>query len=123
MKKPAALCIILLAAGLSFGQESNATDFLMNLNAAINQFDFSNRNIGSGILFMPSLYINRRHQVYASFGFILPRVNENNQSKEENMPNTLINAAFFLRYKKTNIIFFLEYYRDDSWGLSVKLKF
>ena len=123
MKKPAALCIIFLAAGLSFGNELNSIDFTSNLNNTISQSDFFKGNKTEGVLFLPSFYFNRRYQIYASFGLILPHIDETNKFNEENMPNTLINAAFFLRYKKTNIILFLEYFRDDSWGLSVKLKF
>ena len=127
MKKPAVLCILLLTAGLLFGQESISIDFLTSLNAAISEFDFSNtNNSGNGFLVLPSVFINRRHQIYAGFGFMLTledQKKENFADNEENMPNTLLNAAFTLRYKKTNITLFLEYRRDDSWGLSVKLRF
>ena len=126
MKKPAALCIIFLAAGLSFGQEASVIDFATSLNNSIHKSDFFNNihnNKNDLILFLPSLYFNRKHQIYATFGFIVPQARGNSEFNEENMPNTLINAAFFLRYRKTNIILFLEYFRDDSWGLSIKLRF
>ena len=123
MKKPVALCIIFLAAGLSFGNESNSIDFITSLNKTISQSDFFKSNSAERILFLPSFYFSRRYQIYASFGLVLPQMYETNPFKEENMPNTLLNAAFFLRYKKNNIILFLEYFRDDSWGLSVKLRF
>ncbi|MCL2066726.1 MAG: hypothetical protein FWG99_04610 [Treponema sp.] len=128
MKKPAVLCLLILSAGLLYGpvslygQESVYFDFAKNLNATIGDFLISENE---QFLLLPSLYLSRKHQIYISFGLMLAPLYETlyEYEDEEYTNDPVLNAAFYLKRRKSDMLLIFNYYRDESWGIRVKLKF
>ena len=116
--------MVLLFTELSFGQDSNMVDFLRGLNTTISEFDLSNQSKkNEGILLMPGFYISSKWETYINVGFMLKPMYQIDPRTEEEESNILIKAAFFIRRKKTNFVLLLDYNKDESWGISVRLKF
>jgi hypothetical protein len=130
MGKAAVVCVFFLPAAFAFSQNFEYVDFFRDLNDTINNYDFENYKIGGeGLLFVPSIYLSRRWQTYASFGvmvnnpFIEKSDYENENIPDEHQVTTIFKAAFVLKRKKTNVLLYFDYHSDYSWGISLKLRF
>jgi hypothetical protein len=133
MKKSGLLCLLLFPAIMCYSQEVELVEFLLDLNEAINNFDFSETEFDNFII-LPSLYISRKRDTYASLGILLNNsfigyFHRNSQVEIENPDDnpspviTLLKAAFVFKRKKTNVTLYFDYFSDYSWGLSLKLRF
>jgi hypothetical protein len=130
MRKLAVVCVLFLLTASAFSQELDYADFFRDLNDTINNFDFENYKAGSdGLLFVPSIYVSKRWETYASFGIMVsnPFLEKTSYEKEditgEHQVTTILKAAFVLKRKKTNVILYFDYNSDYSWGISLRLKF
>ncbi|MDR0443945.1 MAG: hypothetical protein LBH44_11110 [Treponema sp.] len=123
------MSILIFVSGVLPGQELNHADFFRNLNDTINNFDFANYKPGSdGLLFLPSVYLSKKWETYASFGIMInnpfyERPHFENDELDENRVTTVFKAAILVHHRKTNLMLYVDYYSDYSWGLSFRLKY
>jgi len=126
MRKITVLYAFILLTASAFGQEIDNADFYRDLNNTINNFDFSNYSYSNdGVLFLPTLYLSKKWETYATFGIMLNNMffEKQEQDIDDVSPISVFRAAIYIKHKKTNGLLYFDYYSDYSWGLSFKIKY
>lgn len=132
MKIPALLPVLFCLSITAAAQEAELLNSVKYWNNALNRPELWQNGLDAkGIAFFPGLYLSKKRATYITFGFMVNNEETAEDGSEDIKPSidgllqtaTLLRTAFLVRRNRKNIIVYFDYNNDDSWGLSVKLKY
>ena len=124
MKKLAIVLVFFLLAIKNFAQDVGSIDFIKRLANPANQLEILKSGLAAtNFPFVPGFYLSLEDKTFVTFGLMINDGEKATPLRDVFQTAILLQAAIIIQRKKTNVILFFDYYDDDTWGLSLKLRF